>query len=551
MKPISQSVGSSAATVTGLLAGQAAAMRWRATGPIEGVGRLVIERTPGAVVDVTVALVESMDKPLLRAGIYVQSALAGSSLRAIGSRLADRGSPIGPPLRDWSSAAAPLAGSVAAYLRPAGSSRWGTLAAGLVAVAAARSVQAMAHSHPTAPVVAVALTAAWADAERRRRRRLERHQRQVVHLPDPRRRVADPASTTPGGKTPSVRSVAGLSPLLTPVASFFETDTSFPVPHLTYSTWRLLVNGLVEQPLALSFDQLLGMDLVELDATLVCVHNPVGGSRVGTARWVGVPVSQLLDRAGVQPGGRGVIAHGIDGFSARIPLSVIDGRDDALVAVGMGGRPLTPGHGAPARLLVPGLYGYDSATKWLSRLQVSSSDEDADYWTRRGWPAGPARVVPSSRIDVPVDEETVRAGWTLVAGVAWAPPTGVRGVQVRVGNDQWQDAELGPDLGPDAWRQWWRPVAVRPGLHKVQARVLTQEGVQEERSAPPFPAGATGLHEVRFQAVEGILPRQELPARGKWTRTVRSRLGLARRGAAAWLHEEPLSTSRRECSAPE
>ncbi|MEV4419336.1 molybdopterin-dependent oxidoreductase [Patulibacter sp. NPDC049589] len=276
--------------------------------------------------------------------------------------------------------------------------------------------------------------------------------------------------------------------MFTPTASFYETDVTFPVPLLDARTWCLEIAGLVQRPLTLQFDELVDAGVEEFDATLVCVHNPVGGPRIGTARWLGVPASRLLEQAGVLDDADQLLAPAVDGFTAGVPLATL--RDHrAFVVVGVNGELLPPDHGHPARLLVPGLYGYDANTKWLTKLELTRFRDVADYWTRRGWPADPAHVRPGARIDTPKPRVSVLSGRATVAGVPWAPPTGVRAVDLSIDDGPWQPTVLTRALHSDAWRQWRIDVDLAPGAHALAARPRTSDDVVSPRVEPPYPNG--------------------------------------------------------------
>ena len=304
-----------------------------------------------------------------------------------------------------------------------------------------------------------------------------------------------PGRGTTGLTTP------GLSPLITPTSAFYRIDEALVVPAVDAASWRLRVGGMVAAPFELSYADLLAGPLVERDITLCCVSNEVGGKLVGTARWTGVRLADLLARAGVDSAATQVVGRSVDGFSVGFPVPVaLDGRD-ALVAVGMNGEPLPPRHGFPARLIVPGLYGFTSATKWLREIELTTWEAFDPYWQQRGW----ARLAPvkvSSRIDVPRDYSRVAPGRQAIAGVAWAPTAGIASVAVRVDGGGWRQARLGPSLGDDAWRQWtteWKP---EPGTHTVEVRAVTSPGLtqtEEKRSA--FPDGASGLHTAHVRVV--------------------------------------------------
>ena len=307
----------------------------------------------------------------------------------------------------------------------------------------------------------------------------------TVSLPVP---VGPTPTTTPGAITESPE---GLTPLVTPTSEFFRIDTALTPPRVDLERWRLSIGGHVDSPITLSYDDLLALEQVERPMTLACVSNGIGGSLVGTAIWQGVPLRALLDRVGVRSTGTQVLARSVDGFTAGFPIeAVTDGRD-ALVVVGMNGEPLPVAHGFPARLVVDGLYGYVSATKWLSEIELVPWESASGYWIPRGWSKlGPVKT--GARIDVPAAGNRVRAGRIAVAGVAWSA-TGIDAVEVRMDDGPWRRAELGPSLGPTSWRQWALRTDVDSGTRRVTIRAIDGRGVtQTEREAPPDPDGATG-----------------------------------------------------------
>ena len=252
--------------------------------------------------------------------------------------------------------------------------------------------------------------------------------RAAVRLPGP----AVPAPPVPAGVTSGV---AGVTPFVTPNAEFYRIDTALTVPQVPVEGWRLAVTGLVDRPLSLDYQELLARPLTEVDVTLVCVSNVVGGNLAGNARWLGVRLDDLLAEAGVDPGADQIVGRSVDGYTCGFPLAALDGRP-ALVAVGMNGEPLPLVHGFPARLLVPGLYGYVSATKWLTEIELTRFDAFDQYWVPRGWDAE-APIKLQSRIDTPRGLATVAAGPVPVGGVAWAPGTGIGAVEVRVDDGPW------------------------------------------------------------------------------------------------------------------
>ncbi|MFI8527650.1 molybdopterin-dependent oxidoreductase [Promicromonospora sukumoe] len=289
--------------------------------------------------------------------------------------------------------------------------------------------------------------------------------------------------------------VDGITPYVTPNPDFYRIDTALIVPQVNPQDWSLRVEGLVDEPFEITWDELLALPLEEHYVTLACVSNTVGGDLIGNALWLGYPIRALLERAKPRAGADMVLSTSDDGFTAGTPLEVLQDPDrDSLLAIGMNGQPLPVEHGFPARLVVPGLYGYVSATKWVTSLKVTTFDADQGYWTPRGWSAlGPIKV--ESRIDVP--RGSVSAGAVTVAGVAWAQHTGIGEVQVRADDGDWVTAELAETVGPDTWRQWHTSIDLTAGDHTLAVRATDADGlVQTEDEAPPAPDGATGWHTV-------------------------------------------------------
>ncbi|MBM9467332.1 molybdopterin-dependent oxidoreductase [Nakamurella leprariae] len=294
--------------------------------------------------------------------------------------------------------------------------------------------------------------------------------------------------------------VDGVTPFVTPADAFYRVDTAFTVPQLTAEDWRLRVHGRVGRTVELSFADLLAMPAVERTITLTCVSNEVGGNLVGTARWQGVRLADVLALAGVGggPGGEPdapdcVLSTSVDGFTVTTPLdALLDGRD-ALLAYGMNGDPLPQEHGFPVRMVVPGLYGYVSATKWVVDLELTRFQDVSAYWTDRGW-AAQAPIKTSSRIDVPRGFAQLPPGEVVVAGVAWAQHRGITAVQVQIDDGDWQDAELSDAFTVDTWRQWVFRWDARPGPHVVRCRAVDGSGVvQTADRVGTLPDGSTGL----------------------------------------------------------
>jgi DMSO/TMAO reductase YedYZ molybdopterin-dependent catalytic subunit len=313
-------------------------------------------------------------------------------------------------------------------------------------------------------------------------------QRRAVVLPEPVR------ATTP--PTQGLITAEGISPYVTPNDDFYRIDTALITPQVDADSWRLQVGGLVDQPIEITYDELLGMEMVEEVVTIACVSNEVGGDLVGNASWLGVPLEELLGRAGLHPDATQVVGRSTDGFTVGFPTQVaLDGRV-AMVAVGMNGEPLPAAHGYPARLVVAGLYGYVSATKWLTEIELTRFEDFDAYWVPRGW-SKQAPIKTQSRIDVPRAGAEVDAGPVTVGGVAWAPTVGIAEVEVSVDGGPWERAELGAVANDDTWVQWRFPWPAEPGEHRLRCRASDGDGdLQTADRAPPRPDGATGHHAV-------------------------------------------------------
>lgn len=310
-----------------------------------------------------------------------------------------------------------------------------------------------------------------------------------VALPKP----ATPAKPLPAGTDLRIR---GLSPFVTPNSDFYRVDTALVVPQVDPNDWSLRIHGLVDRPVELTYADLLKMPLTEADVTLTCVSNEVGGPYVGNARWLGVRMADVLRQAGLRSDADMLLSTSADGFTCGTPVDVVmDGRD-ALFAVAMNGEVLPVDHGFPVRQVVPGLYGYVSATKWVVDIKVTRFDADEAYWTPRGWSEkGPIKT--QSRIDLPAYGDSMKPGRTTIAGVAWAQHTGVDAVEVRVDRGEWRQAKLAAVPGPDTWRQWSIDWDATAGEHTLEVRATDAHGrTQTDRLAPPAPDGATGWHAV-------------------------------------------------------
>ena len=303
----------------------------------------------------------------------------------------------------------------------------------------------------------------------------------------------DPAPALPAGADLGIDEI---SSFYTPNADFYRVDTALDVPAVDASTWSLRIHGMVDREVTLTLDELLQLPTIERDITLSCVSNQVGGSYVGNARWIGIPLATVLELAGVQPGADQIVSRSIDGMTIGTPTAVaLDGRD-AMLAVGMNGEPLPAVNGYPVRMLVPGLYGYVSATKWLVELELTTFSAYDPYWVERGW-AKEAPVKTMSRIDAPRPLATIPAGNVTVGGVAWAQHRGIEGVEVRIDEGDWKAARLSTLDSIDTWRQWTFDWTATAGRHRLEVRATDADGAtQPEERMEPFPNGATGWHAV-------------------------------------------------------
>ncbi|MFF9194054.1 molybdopterin-dependent oxidoreductase [Streptomyces sp. NPDC014779] len=481
-------------------------------GPVPAVGDAVVDRTPAAVKDWAIRTFGESDKAVLEAGILVLLALLAAALGLLA-------------LRRRAAALTGVAllgalGALAAVTRPDSTSASDALpsllgaatAAAVLYVLATRLTRPRPATTGTAAVrsdrrgfllagagVTVGATAATLAARGLGSTRSEHAaaSRSALRLPRP----ASPApAVPPGARLP----VEGISPFVTPNKDFYRVDTALVVPRVDADTWRLRIHGTgVPEERSFTLPELMRRQVVERDITLACVSNEVGGPLVGNARWLGVRLADLLRACGVRPpseGGRAdqLVARSVDGMTIGTPVEdVMDGRD-ALLAFGMNGEPLPFAHGFPVRMVVPGLYGYVSACKWLSSLELTTFAAYDAYWVPRGWSAR-APVKTQSRIDTPRPFARIAAGPrpVAVAGVAWAQHRGVSRVEVRVDDGPWQEAELGAEDSRDTWRQWVFRWPATPGRHVLTVRATDGTGaVQTGRRADVMPDGATGWHAV-------------------------------------------------------
>ncbi|MGW3111375.1 sulfite oxidase [Streptomyces sp. NPDC001091] len=491
----------------------AAAVRPQSS-PVVAVGGASIDRTPAALKDWAIRNFGTNDKLVLQLGILVVLALLALALGALAVRRRAAGAAgillfgvIGaaaaltrPDSRGFTDALPSLAGAVAG--------------AGLLYFLAGRLTTPVVgkgtDSNSAAPAawdrrgfVIAATSAAAASAvvggvgrslTSSRAGNAVASRKQIV-LPNP----GSPARPVP--RRAALR-VDGVSSYLTPNNDFYRVDTALVVPKVDATAWRLRIDGKgVSRPLTLSFDDLLRRKLIERHITMTCVSNEVGGPYVGNARWTGVRLADLLAECGVMAPSRGgpadqLVARSVDGMTIGTPVEdIMDGRD-AMLAVGMNGEPLPFEHGFPVRMLVPGLYGYVSACKWIQDIELTTFDSYDPYWVKRGW-ARKAPVKTQSRIDTPKPFARPKTGTVMVAGVAWAQHRGIDKVEIRVDDGPWQEAHLAAEDTRDTWRQWSFPWQATKGSHTLTVRATDRTGsVQTEKRARTIPDGASGWHSV-------------------------------------------------------
>ena len=483
--------------------------------PVVEVGNRVVDIVPKPSRDWAIDTFGTSDKTVLLIGLGI--VLLGLSVLAGGWMVRGRRTPavllvavvlvlgalapLGRGGAGWGSVVATLAGGAAAValllwlgeLATAGlaPARQTALVSSVAPIAAGASRRRFLTAAGGVGVAAVALggAAAWFRSQAR-----VAVERLGITLPKP----SSPLPEIPPGVSVGV---PGVAEFITPNDRFYRIDTALVAPRVSVEDWNLRVHGRVGREVVIDYDRLLERPMIELDATIACVSNEVGGESVGTARWLGCRLDDLLEEAGIDRSADQVVGRSVDGFTVGFPVSVLDGRD-AIVAFGMNGEPLPVDHGFPARLIVPGLYGYVSATKWLSELELTRFDEFDAYWIPRGWDRE-APVVTTSRIDTPREGAEVESGRPLaVAGVAWAPIRGIETVEVRVDDQPWEPAELGRNHAATTWRQWKAVVELDPGRHRIQVRATDGEGaLQSSRNVDPGPNAATGWHTIRVTAV--------------------------------------------------
>ena len=506
-RPIPIGIGAIAGLVSGALAvavGMLVAAITDVVSPIDAVGSEVIDRTPLWLKERAIEWFGTNDKLALRVGIVVILAGAAALLGVVATR------------RPWIGTAGfmvfGLVGALAAGHRP-GQTHGAVVPSIIGATVGALVLRAALRPRPievpgpskaplgwdrrrflvTSGAAAVAAAAAAGVAKSLENGRVD-DLREAT-------RGTLPSTGEPGltETIPSSATVSPVTPFVTPADQFYRIDTALSFPRANRATWAVEVKGMVDTPLTLTYDDLLALPQVERVVTLCCVSNEVGDEYVGNAVWRGVLLNEVLQKAGVQAGAEQVFSTSLDGWTCGFPVELATDGRDAMIALGMNGAALPLEHGWPARLVVPGLYGYVSATKWLKSIELTTWDQQG-YWVPRGWARlGPVKT--QSRIDVPRGGTTIDAGAQKIAGIAFAQHTGIAKVEVRVDDGEWQEARLGTDVTDDAWRQWVLDWQAPAGEHTIEVRATDKSGyTQTDERTPVAPDGATGHHTIRVTA---------------------------------------------------
>jgi DMSO/TMAO reductase YedYZ molybdopterin-dependent catalytic subunit len=465
--------------------------------PILAVGSVLIDAAPRWAKEFAVRTFGSYDKPILIGSIGVVLMIFAAALGLIAWR------------RRWLAiigiSLLGVAGLAAAVVRGSLVDGIPSLAAGVVGVLALTIMSRPGAGRTTTPaadrrrmltlLAGVTVLAAVGGAggyalDRARQARLAALR--ALGLPMP----ASPAAPLPAGVQ-----VEGVSSFVTPLDEFYRVDISLVTPRVDASGWSLRIDGMVDNALTLSYDDLLALPLIERYITLTCVSNEVGGPYVSTGRWLGVPFREIITRVGVHSQVDQVFSYSSDsGYTASTPYAAVNDGRDAMIAIGLNGEPLPDARGFPARMLVPGLYGFVSATKWLERIEFTTYADRTAYWTQRDW-ATDAPVLTQCRIEIPKSLSTLPRSKPVIAGLAWAQHRGIDKVEIRIDDGEWQDVQLAADGGIDLWRQWSYRYDGPPGLHSAQVRATDRTGAtQPEERTKVFPRGATGWHQIQFTA---------------------------------------------------
>jgi len=539
------------AAACGIGAGEVVAgLDERLRGPIAAVGDRVVDNVPRPIKTWAIDTFGTNDKAVLLVGVAVLLALFAVGIGILALRRSIRAGLIGVGAFVCIGVVASLGRGGSGWARPVPPIVAGLVAGWVLAVLARRAGTAWPPDHNTGsdhqerrsttlPVIetdadevaatqpaATAMVVPGRGADRRRFLQLSaglaiaavaaggvgRWMQSRAAAVGERLKVVLPKAVDPLAPIPDAVHAAGAVPFITPNDDFYRIDTALVVPRVSTDGWTLEVTGRVDRTLTLTYAELLDRPMVEADITISCVSNEVGGDLIGTARWLGCRLDDLLDEAGVDPSADQIVGRSVDGFTAGFPTALLDGRP-ALVAVGMNGEALPIDHGYPARLIVPGVYGYVSATKWLRQIELTRFDEFDAYWIPRGWSRlGPIKT--QSRIDTPRRGTETTVGTTVpIAGVAWAMDRRIATVEVRIDGPspvdgpvdeleregEWQEATLADELNDTTWRQWsltsWTPDAA--GKYRITVRATDGQGrTQPEERTDVAPDGATGWHQV-------------------------------------------------------
>jgi DMSO/TMAO reductase YedYZ molybdopterin-dependent catalytic subunit len=494
----------------GLAAGELLAGVLGVPAPLLAIARFIVDIQPPGAKDVVVALFGEADKIAFQVFIIVVALGIGGVLGRVAPRRPDlativiagfAGAGFAAALRDPNNIPA-LSAAVAA----AGAIAGITVLRRLVRVALAGTTEQVSPTTAASTPDwgrrsllqaggAIAVGSVVAGSVGRLLLERQRSPETPADIPSIPRPVALPA----GADIATTDLLAGgLSPIVVPNGDFYRIDTAFIPPTVERDTWRLKVAGLVDREIELTYDELVALPLVEQYVTIACVSNNVGGNLVGNAKWTGVPLRAVLGLAGVQSHADQLVGRSIDGFTAGMPVEwVMDESRVPMIAVGMNGEPLPRIHGYPARLIIPGLFGYVSATKWLTELQLTRFDQFQGYWVPLGW-AARAPILTQSRVDVPRAGARLSAGTVPIAGVAWAPDRGIQRVEVKVDDAEWVGARLSAPISGATWVQWLYLWDATAGDHQITVRAVDGAGeVQTDMRSNPAPDGARGHHSVR------------------------------------------------------